>query len=288
MLSLDDILSTSLYLDRHVQVVKLSNGLSHQCFKVTKQGVNVFLKVFLKKTDISAEQWQLQIDVQTQAANIGLGPKIIESSYVKGYLITEFIDGKSLRLTDLSLPHKLSHAAKVIYQCQQLKSSMSVFQPQSIISHLLTNAKLSDEKERRIKHLSDKLLSTLSIDHNRLVLSHGDVNFDNIMVYQQLPWLIDWEYCVLAEPEFDLGMCLAINNIDHHWHQSLISHFNSHSAEIQHTAYSATPTKVTRYYEISIIINALWFYSQKHQVRKTSLGNLHQQSIYALDELLSK
>lgn len=287
MPSLDHILSSCNCLVGYEQITKLSNGLSHQCFKVTTDKNILFLKIFLNQTEISAEHWQQQIDVQIQAANIGLAPKIIESSYVQGYLVTGFIDGMPLRLSDLSLPDKLAHAAYVIYQCQQLKSSATVFQPHNIIEHLLKDAKLNSAHEKRIKDFSSELITTLSIDPTRLVLSHGDVNFDNIMVCQQQGWLIDWEYCVLAEPEFDLGMCLAINNIEPQWHQSLISHFNSYLVELPYTSYSVDTLKVTRYFELSVVINALWFYAQNKNLAKGTESTLHQQSINALETLLN-
>ncbi|WNC66821.1 phosphotransferase [Thalassotalea nanhaiensis] len=286
MLLLDDILSTSSCLVDHTQVIELTNGLSHQCFKVITKKHSVFLKIFLNKTGITKEQWKNQQEVQIQAAKLGFGPAVIESCYQQGYLVTEFIDGKPLSDSGLPLIQNLSQAARVISQCQQLKCSLAEFEPRNIIDYLLKNAALSLKDKSQIKYLSNKIIASLAIDNNRLVVSHGDVNFDNIVIAQQQPWLIDWEYCVLAEPEFDLGMCLAINNIDESLHKSFISDFNKNIDVLSFSTPIINTHKVTRYYELSLIINALWFFDQNIEPSESLACQSKNQSIKALERLL--
>jgi len=252
---LDSILKNSPVLEDSSDVQIITEGYSHQCFQVTTTNGQVFLKIF------NAEQQQQQLDILQLASKIGLAPKVLEVCGKQGYLVTEFIDAPTLMLAPIAVTDKLQISAELIYQCHQIKAGATRLGLNDTLNELLLSAKLPVSSTRKLEAYSASLIQTIDIDAKRLVLSHGDVNFNNILVASDKNYLLDWEYSQLAEPEFDLAMCLAINQIKPSLHPGFIKHYQQYLLKDGKFSHLIHPKKVTRYREYSLFINALWFMS---------------------------
>ncbi|KGJ98379.1 hypothetical protein ND16A_0688 [Thalassotalea sp. ND16A] len=255
MPQLDSILKNSPVLQGSSTVNVITAGYSHQCFQVSTTNGQVFLKIF------NVGQEQQQLDISQLASKVGLAPQVLEICPKLGYLITEFIDAPTLMSVDLGVAEKLQISAELIYQCHQMKARVTRLELSDTLNELLLSAKLPPSSIGKLAAYSASLIQTITIDDKRLVLSHGDVNFNNILVAVNKNYLLDWEYCYLAEPEFDLAMCLAINQIDMSLQPGFIKHYQQYLRGDGRFSHVICPEKVTRYHEYSLFINALWFVS---------------------------
>ena len=220
----------------------------------------LFLKIF------NGKQEQQQLDILQLASKVGLAPKVLEFCSNLGYLITEFIDAPTLMSAHIGVAQKLQISAELIYQCHQIKADVTTLRLNDTLNELLVNAKLPVSSMRKLESYSARLIQTIDIDDKRLVLSHGDVNFNNILVAKDKSYLLDWEYCSLAEPEFDLAMCLAINQVNPSFQAGFIQHYQQNWPNEGNFSHILSPNKVTRYYECSLLINALWFISLERRL----------------------
>lgn len=264
MLQLNKILSTSDALRGHSSVTQITGGLSHQCFKVEfATGLEpVFLKIFSNHCP-GTIAWEQQLQLQRLAAAKGFCPTIIEASDRFGYIITEYLTGEPIQDSTMPLSDKIHYAVNLIKHCQQLPAAAEVFNPQLIFDTLINNINikvhLTSEEIVKIKQYWQQLIQSMNIDEKRFVLSHGDVNFSNIFVANKRAWLIDWEYNVLAEPEYDVGMCFAVNQVSASEHMALLIKISNSEPELALFIATLSKERVTRYFGVSQIINALWY-----------------------------
>ncbi|WOH38443.1 phosphotransferase [Thalassotalea fonticola] len=293
MLQLNKILSISNTLQGYSSVTQITGGLSHQCFKVSfvTKPYSLFLKIFNNHLPDTIA-WEQQIQLQKSAAATGFGPLIIEESDLFGYIITEYLTGETLQQSAIPSIDKLNCAVNLIQHCQQLPAALPVFNPQLIFNELVekidNTANITNEQITQIKRYWQSLMQSLDIDETRYVVNHGDVNFNNIFVADKHTWLIDWEYSVLAEPEYDVGMCFAINGVSPDDQTSLLLPSPNTTQNLAPYIRSLNLDKVTRYFKISQLINALWFFNDisdsVHAVSDLSIKQQKQLLLTLLDD----
>lgn len=157
------------------------------------------------------------------------------------------------------------------------------------IQHLLVNITCNDVMKSSLLSLISVLEKNLMMIVNTVkpipVLCHGDANFSNAMQIKNsdksvstLYQLIDFECACIAPREYDFAMLLAVNEIardkiplvnqlEIQYHNSFIKAENQ--AEIVDNIAPITPSlgytsipMVTRYYDLSTLVNYLWYFSR--------------------------
>ena len=163
------------------------------------------------------------------------------------------------------------------------------------IKPLLTNL----ECDETLKHSLDSLLAVLKHNLSKItnivlnsekVLCHGDANFANAMRIKSehksstaLYQLIDFECACIAPREYDIAMLLAVNEIE----RNKIKTFNLFGLQHKSSANNCenlseivdnilgvgqfeaniSSDAVTCYYDLSILVNYLWYFT-KYQANK--------------------
>ncbi len=135
------------------------------------------------------------------------------------------------------------------------------------------------------------------------VFCHGDANFSNVIKLENSTTtdadlryqLIDFECACIAPIEYELGMLMAVNEIENSKIEWVIAQYSDQQSnqqywqsisetyidnqQVNHTeivdnldkmmtlSSNSATTLVTRYYALSLIINGLWYFSKYQQYK---------------------
>jgi thiamine kinase-like enzyme len=152
---------------------------------------------------IYRENEKLAISVVEKA---DLAPKIIYAE--DGFLITDFIKGRTLEIRDVENDNCLCDIARLLKDLHTLdfRGIKNDFDLHQIVKTYLE--KLGDKISPKWRLEIDEIIRKLpSFKDNSLI--HGDVLNENFIADGQRLWLIDWEYAGIGNPAIDLAMCAS-------------------------------------------------------------------------------
>ncbi len=262
---LEDIIKDLPWQVEPDSIAALSAGLTQQCFVVRAALVAqsdtqpIFQRIVIKL--FSANQTIPGLALWHAAANAGLAAKVIHVSDIHGFVASSFINAANLNQLNMSYRDKIQLMCKALANLHQLPCDLKVFCPTSIIADLAKAAgpklKANNIQLADVNTLISEALDSLFIDTSRYVSCHGDLNFNNVLHGAGVHF-VDFDCAVLAEPEWDIAMMLAINNLGQEYINCAIS---SYQHNISSFSTKLSSDKVTRYYDIALLINMLWFVS---------------------------
>ncbi|MEW6997042.1 phosphotransferase [Colwelliaceae bacterium BS250] len=262
-------------------VEPLVGGLSHHCFKVTSLQQMYFVKLFSTNQSLSGycntSHCQVNpahhLTIQHAAYLKGFSAKIIEADELGSYMVCEYIDGVTLLNSTANDTTKLKSLANILAKCHQLDAAVAPLDLLSVVESLIVKCPLTQADKQKIITRFNTQLKQVTVNVGDLVLCHGDVNFSNIILKGEDSFLIDWEYCCLAEAEYDIAMAISINKLS--TNQQLIFLEYCHNSYSVNVKPSFSTDKVHMYLALCNIINALWFEQQPANVEGCSLLNEH-------------
>jgi thiamine kinase-like enzyme len=196
------------------------------------------------------------------------------------WLITEFIEGENLTLSNLAMDDKISIAMKLMTQCHQITTKPQLLSHQTVTEELINNTYYSKLQQTELLQLANRL--TASLKHTKtLVCCHGDINFSNVIAgHNKINYLVDFECAFTAPVEYDLAMFIAVNNIEKDNISSLIEIYNKHST------YNVEPNLLNHYLSFCYFINGLWYVDAYYNTKLAKFKRLaiqQWQSINTLD-----
>jgi thiamine kinase-like enzyme len=283
----------------------IAAGLSQPCFHIQYQHKNYFAK-YLAVNRIEPLASELAANEGISPQLIYVGDNWLITEFIVGKGLDKSVQSEADKLTILLklLAHCHHIAHHNVDHHQYLSSSIkSTAKPWSLpkldisstIQQLRLQIQIPPSQELALNELSALLLKKLaqaeSVAINTTqVFCHGDANFSNVIQanndinkqtcrYQ----LVDFECACLAPIEYDLAMLMAVNNIDlsklvwikSEYESQLMHMFSCKKAtEIvdnlsgyDRTSNNFSLFMVTCYYDLSLLINGLW-YSSQFQSRK--------------------
>ncbi|MDN3651539.1 phosphotransferase [Thalassotalea ponticola] len=267
---------SDLQTELHRLLVNLTCAIN-QSKPTPENRVNLVVKVYHPVDSMAPlSLWQ-------QASHADLAPKIYYHNFQEGVVISEFIDGVNLNRSQLSVEQKVSATVAQVARLHRLNCQLSPLDIPELTEQLALSARGG---LRRInKTLGDvttratQLVSTLDNQVHRWVSCHGDLNFNNVLSTDRF-CLIDFDCAVSAEPEWDIAMMIAINDLPQKYIVASCHCYNQQKLPIQPTV---TAEKVTRYLDICRLINGLWFLSvNDEQLRPKQRRWAHRQIKQAL------
>jgi len=233
----------SLACFNHIETITpIVAGLSSHCYQVYADN-----KRFFAKKITSPNESTLSI----HAASLNISPKVIYHD--KHWLVTQFIDGKNLSLSQHTFDEKILIATKLMAQCHQIVAKPTELAPKSIAHALINKMHLSKMQETELLQITSQLTSQLEHTTN-LVCCHGDLNFSNILYsLKKEAHLVDYECGCSAPVEYDLAMFIAVNNFAKDKITTIIELYKAHSfADID------LPL-LNHYLLFCYFINGLWY-----------------------------
>jgi len=274
-------------------------GLSQASFHVICEGKSYFAK-YLVENSIESRVSQLTAAHGLSPKVVYAEQRWLITDFIVGQGLEKSKQSEDEKLAITISLLKQCHAISCHVQDnkeQAVLSSVPTLDILVIISQLLQQLKLSKAQSQALKSLICLLQQNLvkaysDVDNIKLVLCHGDVNFSNVMAAENSlatakvtdkdrkirHQLLDFECARIAPPEYDLAMLMAVNDIDfskaamiNTRYQQMKQAPNKADNIVDNVSYYANKTPmltdnsllmVTCYYDLSILINALWYFEQ--------------------------
>ena len=143
------------------------------------------------------------------ASKIGIAPEVHYAS--DGYMVTDFIHGKGLRLGVGNDPQLMELIAQLLRRLHQFTAAgiENSFDLREILNGYVASLEstLSPAILRSVKDILNRMPP---LDSQCLI--HGDLIPNNFIHDGRRLWLIDWEYAGLGHPAVDLAM-VASNSL---------------------------------------------------------------------------
>lgn len=247
------------------QVESINTGLSQASYKISADG-QLFYAKYIEHHDCNDELTTSKVTALQQ-----LSPAVFH--HQKHWLITMYIEGKTLFESSTPLTEKLDHVITLMSQYHQLNFPHKELVPSEVIDLLLETSELiyTPSQLTTLQQLKHYLQKSLSGKADK-VCCHGDMNFSNILLDNtQKSWLIDFECCCLAHAEFDIAMCIAINNLDSHTTTSMLQNYQQLNPES-----SICRQRLNYYLVFSHVINALWFDKKASKIEDKAQVELYK------------
>ncbi|XQW86795.1 phosphotransferase [Thalassotalea piscium] len=230
-------------------------GFSQHSYKVTCANKRMFFAKYFDDQHSNAAAIEREVLQSSQALSITLPLVYADTKW----LITPFVDNNTLAQTSMSSTNKIMLTLDLMLGFQKIPLTSACVKSINFIEILKFYRDKLQLNPTCVAVLTP-LLNVSLANEALLVLSHGDLNFSNILMAdqgQQRATLIDFECCCYAEAEYDIAMMFAINNLVESYlftdvFKSVSHYLATHNVKL-------SKEKVTRYLSISLIINALWY-----------------------------
>ncbi|MDG1732939.1 MAG: phosphotransferase [Thalassotalea sp.] len=248
-------------------VEPIESGLSHHCFKVTAHSNSYFVKVYKTATNASFTE---QIKIEQLTGEQGLSPKVIDYCRLGSYCVYQYVAGETLLESDASNSDKNTMLIDLLVTCHAIQHKPIPLDIKQSIKSLIQRIKLAHSTKSKIIDKVSTCLQALALNKDELVLCHGDLNYSNVLIADNKPILVDWEYGCLAEKEYDIAMMLAINNVPAERYSAIIDEYN-----LKAQSTPAKLSKVIQYLSLCELLNTLWF-MQSNNISKITDANIAQ------------
>lgn len=300
-----------------IRVIEI--GLSQPCFEVKYDSKNYFAK-YLIADSIEPLASQLAASHGLSPKPVYVDDNWLITEFIAGEGLEQCHQPEAEKLTVMlallarchRIPSDISDSqyyltAQVVLA--RMQKSLPKLDITTIIRQILQHTELSSTQEQVLTPLLTLLQQNLAKAIEKVpsvtqVFCHGDANFSNVIVGEsdteksaKVYQLIDFECACIAPIEYDLAMLMAVNGIDASkitmvnasYQQALISLNHQEKAlEIVDnlsgkitTIENISVNLVTRYLDLSLLINGLWYLSH-YQSRKQS-----QYKLLAIKQLMA-
>lgn len=147
-----------------------------------------------------------ELQILQQVSESGLAPAIIYHSLENNILITEHIDGRHWQKNDAKNEELVHKLLKCIQQLHEVKSDLEAF---NYLSHIEAYLQILENQhihiDKSLIQQQRELLTGLNKTAYTAMLSHHDLNTENILITQDKLFFLDWEYAAPGWPLFDFA-----------------------------------------------------------------------------------
>lgn len=197
-----------------------------------------------------------ELGAHQAACKMGIAPAITFSG--NDFLVTEFKEGSKPGLEDLSQIGELF---------SRIHSLEIEIRPLDLTRHLQTYFDQASA-DPAITRCFDLLQAIPPQPGGHKVLCHHDLTLDNMIKTNSGLVAIDWEYCALSDPAFDLAVFTHTQKLDDDQMLRLLDQYHGNSDGLQRSV---------RYYELVYgMIEILWWRIRGNKLER-KIARLEQQ-----------
>ena len=190
----------------------LASGAISQVFLCTLNNTKAVIRIDCPSASMLSIDRDNEVKILNNVKNLELAPKVLYQDESAGILIWKFIPGikpsfnsdyKDHCLQSLGRELSLIHNTSIPVACSDIFSnSMELY------GHLL-----QDTVYEALYKKASSLFKELYFDETPKVLSHNDLNQDNLL-WKNKFYFLDWEYASLNHPCFDLASLVNTYKLD--------------------------------------------------------------------------
>lgn len=209
----------------------LGGGITNENVRVDVADESFVLRLAGEKTELLGIDRQQEFAAHSAAANIGVAPEVVHFMEPEGYLVTRFVNGRSLTPADLVQPdmiQKIAHILKLVHALPPISAGFSAFDTiksyeQIARQHGVMFPPKFDSWLDKMMEIETAVSTIVSP-----VLCHNDLLSGNFLLGNGRITLIDWEYAGMGDPYFDLANFAAQHELsDEQAHQLLTAYFGN-------------------------------------------------------------
>jgi thiamine kinase-like enzyme len=193
-------------------IVVLSGGITNRNYRVDVDGSSYVLRVGGKDTDLLGIDRVNEHEASLRAAEIGVGPEVIAFDDDEGWLVTRFIDGRSVPPLEVRTPEGIRRVAAVLHRFHNAAPIPGWFDAHAVVEDYRDEAVrhgVSIPKEfSDAQHASDRIRRARG--PQPAVPCHNDLLNANFLDDGEIR-VVDWEYAGMGDRFFDLAN-LSVNH----------------------------------------------------------------------------
>ena len=143
------------------------------------------------------------------AGQAGIGPALIYSSFDKGFVITEYLEGRCWTAVDFQQTNNIERLAELLKQLHGLpKEKAPIFSASKTEQCLWAEIRRdSIDIPKRLHGLQlrmQKVISLLQAGHRQGVVCHNNLQGSHVLETEQGMRLLGWESAAINDPYYDL------------------------------------------------------------------------------------
>lgn len=191
-----------------LKVSFLSGGITNRNYRVDVDDASFVLRLSGEKTELLGIDREHECRAQHVAAEAGIAPEVIDFLRPEGYLITRFIEGRSIPPEELRQPANLQHVAGLLRTMHGMPEIPGRFNSFQVVrdymrvarDHQIAFPPNFDERLQRMNE-AEAALGARALP---LRPCHNDLLNANFLLGDRL-YILDWEYAGMGDIFFDLA-----------------------------------------------------------------------------------
>jgi thiamine kinase-like enzyme len=193
-------------------IVPLSGGITNRNYRVDVGGSSYVLRVGGKDTDLLGIDRVVEHEASLRAAEVGVGPEVVEFVESEGWLVTRFIAGRTVPPEEIRSPDGIKRVAATL---RKIHSAARI--PGWFDAHQVVEAYRDEAVKRGVSippefgdahHVSEQIRRARGPQSE--VPCHNDLLNANFLDDGEIR-VVDWEYAGMGDRFFDLAN-LSVNH----------------------------------------------------------------------------
>lgn len=196
----------------------LSGGITNQNYKVEVGGESFVLRVGGNNTELLGIDRAQENAATRAAADVGIGPEVLEFIQPEGWLVTRFINGRPVPPPEMGQPENLRRVAQLLQRIHALPPITATFSPFRIVETYEATARrlgvnTFPENYTWLRARLNEVEMAFLREPFTPRLCHNDLLNENFLDDGSLR-LIDWEYAGMGDVFFDLANFAVNHNLN--------------------------------------------------------------------------
>lgn len=208
------------------EISPLGGVRNNRVFKIETRAGTFALRLQGRQNNQPAVDRRREQTLHSLAAGAGLAPGVLACDPNAGWLLMEFVEGKSWALEDFTDPIRLARLGERLQALHSLPApALPEFNPLRVLETQAENILQADPAQiagvkRSLAQAYQAALDLSWLPH-RIAVTHGDLDAGNLI--GERPMLIDWEYAQLADPIYDIACVLTYYPQAHEHRETLLA-----------------------------------------------------------------
>ena len=201
-----------LWPGRALDVVPLSGGVTNANFMVDLGDDQVVVRIPGEHTELLGIDRRQESAANRLAASIGVAPPVLAESAEEGWLVSQFLKGRTVSALELASEPLLVEVSTTLRRVHSAGTIEKHFDPFTIVRDYHRTA-----QERGVVESFDYLGALSVLERIEAVrpfrptrFCHNDLLNENFLYDERLR-ILDWEYAGMGDPMFDLAN-LSVNH----------------------------------------------------------------------------
>jgi len=240
------------FLQSDFQLKAFNGGTVNSSYRLETSNKSYFVKTFESDKIVLLDRKKL-FEIQLELADKGLAVMPVYLSKSHNFQIDEWLDMATLDQADVSKLNRVKSLASALSTIHKTNINAPVLDLPLQWQHYMSLIDLPVSASQQ-----HTLVSYAAIWHQacitKAVFCHNDLSSSHV-TYAQPSKVLDWEYCAISCPYFDLASCVAVNGFGHADEASLYAFYAQYSEQ----RLSDVIAKVTTMKPIVELTNRLWY-----------------------------